>query len=152
MADEKALDDRTEDEKLIDSILGKAAIAYISGDLKMAKSLSDITIKLNKENPNALLFSGILLTKLGELEEAIKSFDKLLINYPKSCYILSFKGNALADLGKHEAAINSFNIAIKLKPDLHDAYTVKGITLKKLGRTEEAEQAFAKAKQLKKDS
>jgi len=78
LSDAKAKDERTEDEKLIDSLFGKAAIAFYSGDYETAISITETVIKLYPDNHEAWNNKGDILLKSGKYKEALKAAKKAI--------------------------------------------------------------------------
>jgi tetratricopeptide (TPR) repeat protein len=95
---------------------------------------------------------GDVLEKLGDHEEALKTFDKAVESFPENAHAWKGKGNALNSIGRYDEAVKAYDKAIELipQPGLLSAYSWhgKGLALKALGRSSEADAAFAKAKQL----
>jgi tetratricopeptide (TPR) repeat protein len=151
LSDTKARDERTEDEKLIDSMLGKADIAFFSGDYKRALVLAESIIELDPKNHLAWYNKGLALANSGRNIEAISAFNKATAIKPDYAPAYLNKGNALADLGKNQAAISAYDKAIELKPDDASAWYNKGVTLDDLGKNQAAISAYDKAIELKSD-
>lgn len=95
---------------------------------------------------------GVVLIKLGQFEEAIASFNKVLEIQPHFYEIWYNRGTALLKLGRLDEAISSFNKAIKLNPNSHEVWNNQGSALLELERLDEAISSFDKATQIKADS
>lgn len=76
LADARAKDERKEDEKLIDSLFGKAEIAYYSGEYNKALSMYDAVINIDSENQDAWYGKGIVLAESGKKEEPLRRLIK----------------------------------------------------------------------------
>lgn len=92
---------------------------------------------------------GLILRKLGKLEEAETRFRKAIDLQPNFMNAHYNLGIILSDLGKLEEAEKSQLKAIELQPDFAIAHFYLGGVLEKLGKLEEAEASFKKAIKLK---
>ncbi len=88
---------------------------------------------------------------LGQLEEAVTSFDRAIAIKPEFAEAWDDRGIALCNLGRHEEAVTSFDRAIALKPEFAEAWNNRGILLDELGQDEEAVTSFDRAIALKPD-
>jgi tetratricopeptide (TPR) repeat protein len=150
LADATAKDERTEDEKMVEGLMGKAEIFYYSGEYDKALSFVEYALELKPDFHEAWNNKGLALGKSGRHEEALKAFDKAIELEPDDHGAWSNKGLALADLGRHEEALKAYNKALELKPDFHEAWYNKRIALRKSGRKNEAQKTFEKYNELKK--
>ncbi len=151
LADASAIDERTEDEKMIARIMGRGATFYYSGEYDRALSIFEAAIKIKPDAHVAWFSKGNTLSDLGRHEEALEAFDKAIAIKPDDHEAWYNKGVALADLGRHDEALEAYNKAIEIKPDLNEAWNNKGTTLYYLGRYEEALKAYDKAIEIKPD-
>jgi tetratricopeptide (TPR) repeat protein len=94
---------------------------------------------------------GFALSKLGQQEAAIVSYDKAIEIKPDFHQAWNIRGNALSALGRQEAAIVSFDKAIEIKPDFYVAWHNRGFALSKLGQQEAAIVSYDKAIEIKPD-
>jgi tetratricopeptide (TPR) repeat protein len=121
----------------------KQAGIYHSGDLLWRDTLA--------KNPACWLAwnnVGLDLLEKGQLDDAIKSFDKsLAINRhdPEASYNL---GNAYLQKGNLEAAIAQYRRALDLNPNLTEAQSNLGNTLFQTGQTAEAIAHWQRAVEL----
>jgi tetratricopeptide (TPR) repeat protein len=91
---------------------------------------------------------GNVLSRQGNLDEAIKAYDKALVPDPKYASAWNAKGVSLAHLGKYDEAIQILDRAIELKPEYCDAWNNKGYALTHMGKYDEAIQILDKAIEL----
>lgn len=80
---------------------------------------------LLKQYPKAFIVWNILGTaaaQTGQLEKAIKSFEKAISLKPNYAEAYNNCGNALKEQGRLEEAIEAFHKALLLKPDFAEAY------------------------------
>jgi tetratricopeptide (TPR) repeat protein len=88
---------------------------------------------------------GNLLADRGRQEEALRSFDRSLADWPTNTFALINRGNSLDRLGRSEEALASYHRAEEAKPDFFKAYTSQGTVLHKLGRHEEEVAAYRRS-------
>jgi tetratricopeptide (TPR) repeat protein len=81
---------------------------------------------------------SIALSDLGENEEAIDYYDKVLNVNPNHTTSLNNKGIALNDLGKHGEAITYYDRILAIDQNDTSALNDKGLALYNLGKYEEA--------------
>ena len=67
-------------------------------------------------------YRGVALQKSGELEGAVKHYDKAIRLDPKNAAIYYNRGNAKFDLRQYQEAIAYYDEAIELDPELAAAY------------------------------
>ncbi len=102
----------------------------------------DTEPKLQPNDHEACFNRGVALKELGQLEEAIASFDQALKLQPNDHQAWFGRGVALYELGQLEEVIASFDQALKLQPNDHEAWYNRGVALYKLGQFEEAIASF----------
>jgi tetratricopeptide (TPR) repeat protein len=151
LADTRVKDERTEVEKKLERIFGRAGILYYSGDYENALSRLEAAINIKPDSHEAWSNKGNALDALGRPDEALEAFNKAIEIKPDDASDWSNKGVTLADLGRHDEALEAYNKAIEIKPDFHKAWYNKGITLAALGRHDEALESFNKAIEIKPD-
>ena len=94
---------------------------------------------------------GNVLEKLGQLDEAMRDYDKAIQLKPDYVKAYNNRSIVLEQLGQLDEALINCNKAIQLKPDYASAYCIRGIVLEQLGQLEEAVESYDKAIQLKPD-
>ncbi len=151
LSDATAIDERTEEEKMIESMMGKAATFYYSGEYEKALTLSEASISIKPDCQGAWIGKGAALGNLSRPEEALEAYTKAIEIKPDFHEAWNGKGLALVSLGRYAEALEAFNKAIEIKPDDHKAWLNKGVTLADLGRPEEALEAYNKAIEIKPD-
>lgn len=85
-----------------------------------------------------LRYQGLTWKELGQRQDAIVCWDKVLMVEPDNAELLALKALTLQELEEWEAANAAWDRVVELLPDNHDAWIQKGITLQKLERYEEA--------------
>lgn len=94
---------------------------------------------------------GFVEQRNGNLESAIKSFDKATAldkQYP-TVYIT--RGSALLDLKKYDKAIYNYTIAIQLSPENEEPYAYRGRAYYEIDSLKSSKSDFDKAIQLNKN-
>lgn len=85
---------------------------------------------------------GNVFSDRGQQEEALKSFNRSLAEWPTNTYALINRGNSLNALGRLEEAVASYRKAEEVKPDFWKSYQSEGAVLQKLGRLEEEAEVY----------
>lgn len=90
---------------------------------------------------------GNLLADRKAHEEAVRSFDAALAEWPTHAFALINRGNSLDKLGRPEEAIDSYRRAEEAQPDFWTAYEAQGIILHRLGRHEDEAEVYRRGLQ-----
>jgi len=109
---------------------------------------------LTKQYPKAFAVWNLLgasAAQIGQLDQAIVAFKRVLAIKPDYAEAYNNMGLALQDQGKPDEAIVAYNKALSIKPDHAEAYNNMGATLKEQGKLEEAIEAYNKALSIKPD-
>ena len=109
---------------------------------------------LTKQYPKAFAVWNLLgasAAQIGQLDQAIVAFKRVLAIKPDYAEAYNNMGNALKEQGKQEEAIEAYNKALAIKPDYAEAYNNMGNALKEQGKLEEAIEAYNKALAIKPD-
>lgn len=83
---------------------------------------------------------GVALSNLGEQEEAISCFEKILEKYPNDSDSLRQKGIALSKQGNFQEAINCYDKVLTIEPEDWHTLISKALSLERINRKEEALQ------------
>ena len=103
------------------------------------------------ESAEAHCNSGLTLSKQGQIEAAIASYQQAIRLKPDLAEAHNNLGNLFKEQGQSEAAIASYQQAIRLKPDLAEAHNNLGILLQEQGQREAAIASYQQAIRLKPD-
>ena len=109
---------------------------------------------LIKQYPSAFIVWNILGAAnkgLGQVDEAVRAFQKVTELNPTYADGFSNLGATLHDQGKAEEAIEAYNRAISLHPDDIKVHYNMGVTLQEYGKLDEALEAYNRAITLKPD-
>jgi predicted O-linked N-acetylglucosamine transferase (SPINDLY family) len=91
---------------------------------------------------------GVALKELGQLDDAVASYQRAVALKPDLAEAHSNLGIALQALGQLENAAQSFRRAVELKPDFAEAHSNFGITLESLGQFDNAVKSYRRALEL----
>ena len=93
----------------------------------------------------------INLYSQGQLQQALKQSETLVMQFPQSAILFNIQGAALKGLGQLDASVEAYNTALAIKPDYADAYNNMGLALQEQSKLEEAIEAYNKALVIKPD-
>lgn len=85
---------------------------------------------------NAWYNRGIFLSKLGNYDEAVKSYDRAVEIKPDDYLSWAGRGKSFGKLEKFGKAIESYDKAIEIKPDYYVAKDNQEIVRKKLTKSQ----------------
>lgn len=122
LADITLQDERTEDEKMIERLIGKASAAYYAGGYENAITILDTVLAIKPNSANAWSNRGSCLEILGYYEEALDAFEKAIDLKPDIFITWYNIGVALIKLGRQQEAMLAFDKAIELRPQLPEAW------------------------------
>lgn len=122
---------------------------YSAGDYQQAFASYDQALRLQPEEPIALMNRGLALYSLGRREEALASLRGALEFRPDDPLILVNLGLMLRSLRDHEGEFTVFNRALELQPDDPDILVERGVALHQLGRRQDALADYNRALELR---
>ncbi|WP_269623972.1 tetratricopeptide repeat protein [Prochlorococcus marinus] len=134
-----------------EQLIHKAFKFHSEGNIEEATKHYQYFMDQGFEDPIVFANYGIILKKIGNLEEAELLQRKAIQIKPDYVIAHSNLGNILNDLGKLEEAESSHRKAIEIKPDFANAHYNLGNILNDLGKLEEAESSHRKAIEIKPD-
>jgi len=124
----------------------KSVIAlYSNGQTQEALNGVETLIKNYPDEPLLFNLSGACYKAIGQLDVAVKSFEKALALKPDYTEVNYNLGVTLKELGQLDAAVKCYERAISIKPDYADAHYNLGNALKELGQLDEAVKCYEKA-------
>jgi DNA-binding beta-propeller fold protein YncE len=123
-----------------------SSILKINSQTKTRRYLQ--AIEKNPDDMDAYLQIGIILAKMGEHEEAMKYFDKVLKAQPKNAAAVNDRGNIFMLDRKYIEAQKAYTAATQLSPD--DPYVWVNLAKSYMATkdTKRAKKAFVTAKRL----
>ena len=101
--------------------------------------------QLDARNTQTLCLLGVARQRLGQVQEAVASFDAALALAPTQAGIHYDRATVLMQLDRHEEALAGFERALSLAPGMRDGWVNRGIALGKLRRHTEAIASFERA-------
>jgi tetratricopeptide (TPR) repeat protein len=128
-----------------------ALLSLQSGQYELAAEWASRAISQSAK-PQYFLSLGTIRRRQGQLEEALKAFDRAVQLKPDSAECWRNFGNVLVDLDLLKQAVLSFQYALKYDAADWEAAERCGCTLFQLGKTEEALAYLGLAEQLQPNS
>ncbi|EEF57394.1 tetratricopeptide repeat protein [Pedosphaera parvula] len=129
-----------------DNVIARENLGFAYHELKQydeAFNEFSAALKINPNEPHALLGMGMLCSDKGDYQKAIEYFNAALKNkIPRYAVTRLLLGNALFDQGKLPEAADQYREALRVEPDLLDANHRLGLVLFKLNLTREAISYF----------
>jgi tetratricopeptide (TPR) repeat protein len=144
LADVKAKDTRTEDDKSAESLLGKASALYLTGAESKALEIYDTLIALDPRNFVAWYSKGAVLDELGRFEEALEAYEKAIEINPDSANAWANKGFTLSHFNSPEDELTAYNRSLDIQPNNTAVLFNIGVVLVELERYDEAIKTFDK--------
>jgi tetratricopeptide (TPR) repeat protein len=86
---------------------------------------------------------------LGQLDEALRSFERALQLKADFAEAFGNRGNALRDLGRHEEALASYARAVEIAPGYAEGHFNRGVLLQDARRLPEALESYERALQIR---
>ena len=126
-------EERSEEEQLIEGLMGKAVVSYYTKEYEKALRFYEIIIDMNPSNSYAWYGKGVALDYLGQHEEALTAYEKTLELNPDDAGAWNNRGVALNNLGRHEEALAAYEKALELNPDFEAAWNNKGSSAEQPG-------------------
>ena len=128
-------------ERQVNSIIALFSIGQFQEAL-------DKLLTLTKDYPNEPLLNnitGACYAGLGQLDAAVKYYEKAIslnFDYAKAHFNL---GSALHELGQLEESVKSYESSIAIEPNYAEAHNNLGNILRELGQLEEAVFSYERA-------
>lgn len=136
----------------IQLLLRESEILYHGHEYQQAIKTTDFILEnLTNNNPDAMVVKGKSLARLGQYEDAIETFEKVIEINPDHVEGWFRLGHTLSGNNQHDKAIQSFDQAIKIDPEYADAYIGKAFTLMILERYDDAVKSAKIAVQINPD-
>jgi len=123
--------------------LGRAYASKDQDDLAVRCYKKAISIQPKAQKPRFQL--GVILSKRGDVEEAIKYLSEYVQAVPEHVKAYIILGITLAKKGDYDAAYSQFEEAIKINPRYSSAFYNWGVVLELDGRIDEAVRRYKRA-------
>jgi protein O-GlcNAc transferase len=124
---------------------------YSNGRIQEALDAIKTLTKSYPNNPVLYNISGACYANLGQLDTAVKNYEKTLTIKPNYAEAHNNLGGTLQELGQLDAAVKSYKKALAIKPDFIEAHNNLGNAFKKLGQLDAAVKSYEKALTIKPD-
>jgi len=126
-------------------LIQKAVEAIQSNQFSLANTLLYQALEIEKNQPDALRFLGVVAAMEKRWDDALSFIDLAINSAPQHGIAYSNRGNILMELGRYEEALASYQKAIALQPNYAEAHSNMGNVLRALGRLEEALASYERA-------
>jgi predicted O-linked N-acetylglucosamine transferase (SPINDLY family) len=124
---------------------------YSNGQIQEALNAIETLTKSYPNNPVLYNISGACYANLGQLDTAVKNYEKTLTIKPSYAEAHNNLGGTLQELGQLDAAVKSYEKALAIKPDFIEAHNNLGNAFKELGQLDAAVKSYEKAIAIKPD-
>ncbi|HET7085256.1 MAG TPA: tetratricopeptide repeat protein [Rhizomicrobium sp.] len=114
------------------------ALRLRQGRHSEALALIEAALRIDRRCVPVILNYADILSALGRWDEALQSYDRLLVLAPDNAQALNHRGIALRRLGRPADAVRSFDRALRAQPDFPAALSNRGAALHDLDRFEDA--------------
>jgi len=124
---------------------------YSNGNIQEALDSVEALISQHPEESILYNIDGVCLKAIGQLEMAVKSFEKAIVinsNFADAHYNL---GLTLQELNQIQAAVESYEKALVIQPNYAEVHNNLGIAQRELGKIDDAVKSYNKALTIKLD-
>ena len=140
-----------ENPQHFDALHLRALIACQDKRFGESEALFLRAIKINPDFAPIHHHYGVMLKRLGRLEDALQSLDKAIAIEPDHHEAHFECADLLSELCLYDQAVARYDRAILANPEFANAYLNRGVALKELNRFEEAYASYQAAISLKPD-
>lgn len=124
-------------------------VAQKSGRYQKAITYTQLALKLDRKNLDAMVTLGIAYGKLGDLKKAYTTFREANLHGLETVDLYNNWGIIAFELGQTQKALQYFQKALALNPNHPESHNNLGLAYGKLGMTQKARQEMATAMRLK---
>ena len=124
---------------------------YSNGQIQEALDSVGTLIKDYPDNEIIYNISGACYASLGQLDIAVKRYEKAIAMKPDYAEAHNNLGVTLQELGQLDAAVKSYEMALTIKPEYAEAHNNLGNAFKELDQLDEAVKCYEKALAIKPD-
>ena len=118
---------------------------YSNGQIQEALDTVEILTKGYPDEPLLYNISGVCYKAIGQLDAAVRNFEKALAIKPDYTEVNYNLGLTLQELGQLDAAVECYKKAIAIQPEYAEAHNNLGLTLQKLGQLDAAVKSYEEA-------
>ena len=101
--------------------------------------------KVKLHPPKAQIQSAVSLINNGQAQEALKTVEALIKDFPNEQLLFNISGVCYKAIGQLNEAVKSFEKALSIKPDYAEAQYNLGVVLRELGQVDAAMKCYEKA-------
>jgi len=123
-------------------------IKYQLGDYAGALDLVQQSLRLIPGISEWMLHLADILYTLGQMNEAIAAYDRVLARDPKNINAWNMKGGAHWGLAQYKSALECWDRVASISPQLADAWSNRGEALRKMGQCDLALASQERALQI----
>jgi len=152
LSDSKAKAERTNEKKLIESLIEKSNLLGFSKEFKKALLLIDAAINIESNNQIAWNNKGFFLYELKKYKKALQSYEKALEINPDFYVAWNNKGMAYKELRYFKKSIECFHKAIEINPEFHQALNNIGLLAFEMNQYQMALKIFNRSIKIKPDN
>jgi protein O-GlcNAc transferase len=131
--------------------ISSAIELFSKGEINQALDAVQDLFKDYPDEPVLFNISGACHAGLGQLDDAIKNYEKAIAIKPDYAKVHFNLAGALQELGQLEDAVNSYEKTLEIEPDFAEAHNNLGNVFKELKQDDAAVQSYKKALVLKPD-
>lgn len=143
LSDAQAKDNRSNDKKINESLLGKIYLAILSRKFSTALILVDILIEFDQNNIEFLNLKAGSLFYSGRFNDSLVAFKKVTELFPKSAHSWFNLGTTFQlGFNNYTAAIEAYEKALLLDINDHQAWNNKAISHFNLKQFDEAIKSY----------
>ena len=124
---------------------------FSNGQIQEALGTVETLTKSYPNDPLLYNISGACYAGLGQLDVAVKHYEKSLAIKPDYAEAHNNLGNAFKELGQLDTAVKSYEKALAIKTDFADAHYNLAVTLQELGQLDAAVKSYQLALAVKPD-
>jgi protein O-GlcNAc transferase len=131
--------------KNISFLQNYATILFQAGDYANALKAAAQGLQVDGNDPSLLYVAAVALFKLGQLDDSIAGFDRLLARVPNHIDAINERGTVYAAMKRFDLALESCDRALALDRQNAEALANRGNVFYELRRLDEALAAFDEA-------
>ena len=131
--------------------LNRAISVYKAGNLVEVEQLCQEIIATNHDSFDALYLLAVVQSRLGKIDAALATYDRVLNLRPDFAEAHFNRGNVLETLKRYDEALASHDRALALRPGFAKALSKRGNVLQGLRRCDEALASYDRAIHLRPD-
>ncbi len=146
--DKTRLNNRDDQELLLDTKTALGRIALAQGDTLQAIRIANVVIGMDKTHAAAHTLRGRILMYQRNLDKALGEFSKALGSDKILLDTYLYRGKTYLLAGKAQKAVGDFNQVLKYQPRNSEAWYGRALAYKMAGKEEQAAADLARAQKL----